>query len=452
MAYQRLTSQENAFDQFPIRRIPPIYIRRIKVDRAKLESISKLPYPTNVKAIRSFLRHTAFYRRAESRILRAVVVLCDLKLKILGERGIKCIFVGYDEHSKAFRFSSKPKLNQRSLINGTDDDIGVSEVPNKVSKEVVVQQPKPRKSKKARTPKSFGHAFQSYLHYKNFVDYPWTRFVGKRLKIVGLKLNLHKSNLFGIGVDPSKVRSTLITSILGSLGIYFLSIFPMPTQVNNSLEKIQSNFFWESTEEAVKFPWIAWKSAISPKLQGGLGIGSLNAFNLALIQKWRWRFAQDQHSLWTRVITDIHGHSSDLGSCFYSQCHGTSVWARIMKSINSLNEKCIISFSTLKLKVNDGTEINQDCLVSDKWNGEWIWSWSRPITGGTIGSHLEELQNLVSNVQLGDAINEWQWNVLNNEMFTVKHTRLHIDHLILPSEAPATRWCKSNPREVNILV
>ncbi|GJS68656.1 putative RNA-directed DNA polymerase, eukaryota, reverse transcriptase zinc-binding domain protein [Tanacetum coccineum] len=129
-------------------------------------------------------------------------------------------------------------------------------------------------------------------------------------KVSGLKHNLHKSNLFGIGVDPSEVsnsalvtgcqaqclpfsylglpigsnmarvnswvpivnkfnnrlsrwkssllsiggRSTLISSVLGSLEIYFLSIFPMPTQVNNSLEKIRSNFFWGSTEEAVKIP------------------------------------------------------------------------------------------------------------------------------------------------------------------------------------------------------
>ncbi|GJX05708.1 putative reverse transcriptase domain-containing protein [Tanacetum coccineum] len=261
-------------------------------------------------------------------------------------------------------------------------------------------------------------------------------------KVSGLKLNLHKSNLFGVGVDPLEVsnsalvtgcqaqclpfsylglpigsnmarvnswvpivnkfnkrlsrwkssllsiggRSTLITSVLGSLGIYFLLIFPMPTQVNNTLEKIRSNFFWESTKEAVKIPWIAWKSVISPKSQGVL-------------------------ALETRVITDIHGHSGDPGSCFYSQCCGTCVWARIVKSINTLNEK-----------------------------------------GGTIGSHFEELQNVVSNVQLGDAIDEWQWNVLNQKMFTVKHTRLHIDHRILPSEAPATRWCKANPRKVNILV
>ncbi|GJR30137.1 DNA-directed DNA polymerase [Tanacetum coccineum] len=35
----------------------------IEVDKAKIEAISKLPYPMNVKAIRSFLGHAGFYRR-----------------------------------------------------------------------------------------------------------------------------------------------------------------------------------------------------------------------------------------------------------------------------------------------------------------------------------------------------------------------------------------------------
>ncbi|GJW65847.1 reverse transcriptase domain-containing protein [Tanacetum coccineum] len=35
----------------------------IEVDKAKIKEISKLPYPTNVKAIRSFLGHAGFYRR-----------------------------------------------------------------------------------------------------------------------------------------------------------------------------------------------------------------------------------------------------------------------------------------------------------------------------------------------------------------------------------------------------
>ncbi|GKA60025.1 hypothetical protein Tco_0759338 [Tanacetum coccineum] len=120
----------------------------------------------------------------------AVVRLLDPKLKTLSERGIECIFVGYPEHSKAFRFfvikpnesvlinsiiesrdaifdenrfSSVPRPSQRSLVNGTED-FGGSVVPEEVTEEVI-QQPKPelRKSKRNRTPNDFGPKFQLYL-------------------------------------------------------------------------------------------------------------------------------------------------------------------------------------------------------------------------------------------------------------------------------------------------
>ena len=35
----------------------------IEVDNAKVDVISRLPYPTNLKGIRSFLGHAGFYRR-----------------------------------------------------------------------------------------------------------------------------------------------------------------------------------------------------------------------------------------------------------------------------------------------------------------------------------------------------------------------------------------------------
>ncbi|GJZ29918.1 hypothetical protein Tco_0574965 [Tanacetum coccineum] len=35
----------------------------IEVDRAKIDVIAKLPYPTNVKGVRSFLGHAGFYQR-----------------------------------------------------------------------------------------------------------------------------------------------------------------------------------------------------------------------------------------------------------------------------------------------------------------------------------------------------------------------------------------------------
>ena len=40
-----------------------ISTRGIEVDREKIEVIEKLPPPTNVKGIKSFLGHADFYRR-----------------------------------------------------------------------------------------------------------------------------------------------------------------------------------------------------------------------------------------------------------------------------------------------------------------------------------------------------------------------------------------------------
>ncbi|GJT84360.1 zinc finger, CCHC-type containing protein [Tanacetum coccineum] len=88
-----------------------------------------------------------------------VVRLPDPKLKTLGERDIECIFVGYVEHSKAFRFSSVPRPSQRSLVKGTENFGGLV-VPKKVTDEIVQQsEPELRKSKRHRTPKDFGPEF-----------------------------------------------------------------------------------------------------------------------------------------------------------------------------------------------------------------------------------------------------------------------------------------------------
>jgi len=40
-----------------------IFKKGIEVDRAKIETIKKLPPPTNVRGIRSFLGHAGFYRQ-----------------------------------------------------------------------------------------------------------------------------------------------------------------------------------------------------------------------------------------------------------------------------------------------------------------------------------------------------------------------------------------------------
>ncbi|GJV02851.1 hypothetical protein Tco_1336420 [Tanacetum coccineum] len=65
----------------------------------------------------------------------------DPKLKILGERGIECIFIGYDEHSKSFRFyviEPNESVSINSIIESRDaifDENRFSSVPRPSQRE-----------------------------------------------------------------------------------------------------------------------------------------------------------------------------------------------------------------------------------------------------------------------------------------------------------------------------
>ena len=53
----------------------------IEVDKAKVELISKLPPPTNVKAVRQFLGHVSFYMRFIKDFSKIAKPLCELLVK-----------------------------------------------------------------------------------------------------------------------------------------------------------------------------------------------------------------------------------------------------------------------------------------------------------------------------------------------------------------------------------
>ena len=51
------------------------------MDRAKIDVIKKLPPPTNVKGVRSFLGHVGFYRRFIKDFSTIAKPLCELLVK-----------------------------------------------------------------------------------------------------------------------------------------------------------------------------------------------------------------------------------------------------------------------------------------------------------------------------------------------------------------------------------
>nr|GEW07308.1 reverse transcriptase domain-containing protein [Tanacetum cinerariifolium] len=86
----------------------------IEIDKAKIEVISKLPHPTTVKGIRSFLGHAGFYRRFIkdfSKIPRPMTHLLEKNAP----------FVFFDDCVQAFR-TLKEKLTEAPILIAPDWD------------------------------------------------------------------------------------------------------------------------------------------------------------------------------------------------------------------------------------------------------------------------------------------------------------------------------------------
>ncbi|GKA42376.1 RNA-directed DNA polymerase, eukaryota, reverse transcriptase zinc-binding domain protein [Tanacetum coccineum] len=316
----------------------------------------------------------------------------------------------------------------------------------------------------------------------------------------GLKINVSKSKVFGIGVSSHDIEDMARDAGCGSGNVPF-SYLGLPIGVNMHLTanwqplidrfraKLSSwkantlsiggrnagFFFWGGSGEKKKMAWFKWEYVLASFDKGGLRIGSLKAFNLALLQKWRWRFVNNPDSLWVWVIKAIHGGEACLD---FKGCNCNGVWSSIISSYAMLHERNIIPINTLCRKVGDRSTIrfwkdnwngnghlmsrfnrlchlnvNVDCLLSDRRiNDAWVWNWKRQVMGSCNEAALALLVSELGQVQFSDSPDSWRWSLEVTGTFTVHGTRTHIDAYMLPSSSPCTTWSKVLPRKVNIFI
>ncbi|GJS48540.1 RNA-directed DNA polymerase, eukaryota, reverse transcriptase zinc-binding domain protein [Tanacetum coccineum] len=259
-------------------------------------------------------------------------------------------------------------------------------------------------------------------------------------RVSGLKINFHKSNLFGVGVPFEEVE--LFASITGCNTLESpFSYLGLPIDCNMALFKSWDPIIDKFSKRLSK--WIALllsfggistliflvlgAIALASKEKGGLGIGSLYSLNHALVQKWRWRFRNNPQDLWACLIVSIHGISEDVPS-FFSHVRNQGVWGRIVGSINTMHEKGFIPHSSTQRQVNNGAStkfwydtwvgnvslqhqyprlfrlaLNRDYMIGDCWNNGWRLDWSRHISSGMNANHLDSLYNQLSDFSLNDS-------------------------------------------------
>ncbi|KAJ0478339.1 putative RNA-directed DNA polymerase [Helianthus annuus] len=121
------------------------------------------------------------------------------------------------------------------------------------------------------------------------------------------KLSRWKSKTLSMGG-----RITLAKAVLGNLPSYYLSIFKAPLKVIKTLEGIRRDFVWGHTGSRCKMRWVAWSKVQAHMRLGGLGVGEIRTLNWALLLKWKWRFKHYPNHLWSNVIKAIHNRSDGV--------------------------------------------------------------------------------------------------------------------------------------------
>ncbi|XP_071688223.1 uncharacterized protein [Rutidosis leptorrhynchoides] len=130
------------------------------------------------------------------------------------------------------------------------------------------------------------------------------------------KLSRWQANLLSISS-----QATLVKSVLGSMGIYYLSLYKCPKTVVNDVENIRASFFWGSTNDNRRMHWIRRDQELASKENGGLSIGSIHAFNHSLLLKWVWRLYMNNDAMWVSVIKAIYGSDGGI--------HALDLWSKI---------------------------------------------------------------------------------------------------------------------------
>ncbi|GKE81205.1 RNA-directed DNA polymerase, eukaryota, reverse transcriptase zinc-binding domain protein, partial [Tanacetum coccineum] len=152
-------------------------------------------------------------------------------------------------------------------------------------------------------------------------------------------------------------RAQLIASVLGSMQVYWGSVFLLPKGVINDIERLFKKFLWNIGDSGKGRAKVAWIDVCKPKDQGGLGFKSLELWNKTLLVKHLWNVAAKKESLWVKWINVV-------------KLKQRSVWDIDIDSKDSWGWKCILSLRSwignhMRYRIGNGENAN---VWHDRWH------------------------------------------------------------------------------------
>ena len=97
-------------------------------------------------------------------------------------------------------------------------------------------------------------------------------------------------------------RLVLVNYDMEAIPSYVMQGVALLMHVCEKIDKVSRDFIWGSTEDKRKLHLVGWGKIVKSKEEGGLGLQSARAKNIALLAKLNWRLYQEKEALWARVL------------------------------------------------------------------------------------------------------------------------------------------------------
>nr|GEX84452.1 hypothetical protein [Tanacetum cinerariifolium] len=220
-------------------------------------------------------------------------------------------------------------------------------------------------------------------------------------------------------------RLQLIQSVLGSMHIYWASMFIIPSRVLLDVEHIMRGFLWCQGLLKKGKAKVSWDVICRTRIEGGLGIRRLDLFNKPLMVSHLWNLISLKESLWVKWI-----HVYKLkGRCFLEVlCHGNMTWGwrKILQLFPLIRE-------FIWYRIGDG-------LKASAWFDSWchLGLISRIVSSRDIYRACYDLDAKVNELIVNGL---WGWP---NEWFSKYPLLCLITPPILSNTHDRLEWCTNS--------
>ena len=80
-----------------------------------------------------------------------------------------------------------------------------------------------------------------------------------------------------------------------------MNCFQIPKSLCDEIEAMMRKFWWGQRGQESKIAWVSWKKMCKSKLNGGIRLKNLQAFNNAMLAKQGWRLISNPNSLVAQI-------------------------------------------------------------------------------------------------------------------------------------------------------